>query len=61
MVDHEVVATEPIHFHAEDVAYGDDATVEAGASEHVGPIEISVALGIGQDLEDDGGRCFDPP
>ena len=28
--------------------------------EHVGPVEIHVALRIRQDLEDEGCRCFDP-
>ena len=50
----------PIHLHDEGVADLGDGTVEDGSPEHVGPVEIHVALQIRQDLEDEGWRCFDP-
>jgi hypothetical protein len=34
--------------------------VKDGSREHVGPVELGVALWIRQDLEGEGGRCFDP-
>ena len=50
----------PIHLHDEGVADVGDGTVEDAAPEHVGPVEIHVALRIRQDLEDVGRRCLDP-
>ena len=59
-VDHEVQATEPTHPHGEVIADAGDEMVKYGSPEHVGPVELRVALWIRQDLEDEGGRCFDP-
>ena len=60
IVDHEVVASKPVHLHGEDVADGGDGRVEDGPPEHIGPVELHVALRIRQDLEDEDSRCFDP-
>ena len=59
-VDHEVQATEPTHPPDEVIADAGDETVKDGSREHVGPVELGVALWIRQDLEGEGGRCFDP-
>jgi hypothetical protein len=48
-----------MHLHGERVADSRDWTVDNGASEHVGSIELHMALRICQDCEDDGRRRFD--
>jgi hypothetical protein len=59
IVEHEIVVSEPMHPHGEGVAHVGDGTARDGSPEHVGSVEIHVALWIRQDLENEVRRCFD--
>ncbi len=59
VVDHEIVATEPVHLHRKDVTHGRNFLVVNDASEHVGTVKFVMTTGTGEQLEEARSRGGD--